>query len=78
MNKITNGPKTTRYLRVVEREIGFNEAHFYRLYIDGEAKVFEEETPQPTGIAAVNQMPSITGADISLLEDAIIRGQGNE
>ena len=62
----------------VEREIGFNEAHFYRLYIDGEAKVFEEETPQPTGIAAVNQMPSITGADISLLEDAIIRGQGNE
>lgn len=62
----------------VEREIGFDEAHFYRLIIDGEEKVFENETPQPSGMTAINQMPSITGADLTLLEDAIARSQGGE
>ena len=28
----------------VEREIGLDEAHFYRLIIDGEEKYFEDET----------------------------------
>ena len=53
----------------VEREIGFDEAHFYRLIIDGEEKAFEE--PQTYTLEDLMQMPSITGEDLSSLEEAI-------
>lgn len=54
----------------VEREIGFNDAHFYRLVIDGEEQYFEEE---PAAIRAVKEliaMPSITGEHVTSLQAA--------
>ena len=48
----------------VEREIGFNDAHFYRLVIDGEEKYFEDKDPSQNKLPDVTAMPSITGEGI--------------
>lgn len=48
----------------VEREIGFDEAHFYRLVIDGEEMYFEDDSSK-TNLTDVTAMPSITGETIT-------------
>lgn len=48
----------------VEREIGFDEAHFYRLVIDGEEMYFEDDSSN-TNLTDVTAMPSITGETIT-------------
>ena len=59
----------------VEREIGFNDAHFYRLIIDGEEKYFEEEDSSQNKLPDVTSMPSITGEDITVLQEKIKESQ---
>lgn len=57
---------------VVEREVSFSEAHFYRLVIDGEEKVFENtEDTANKGLPSAAWQPSITGENISTLQEKI-------
>ena len=59
----------------VEREIGLNDAHFYRLIIDGEEKYFEDESSSKSTLTQVTEMPSITGEDITVLQEKIKESQ---
>lgn len=63
----------------VEREVGFDEAHFYRLVIDGEEMVFDDENKLPgSSFEALTQMPSITGEDITTFQQIINETQNGE
>ena len=58
--------KNGQTVATVDREIGFDEAHFYRLYIDGEEKHFGKE-PEETS-ETFSSLPYVSGEDITSMK----------
>lgn len=59
--------KNGQTVATVDREIGLDEAHFYRLIIDGEEKVFEDETPAAQ-TEIVTLLPPLDSDTAALME----------
>ncbi len=57
----------------VEREIGLNEAHFYRLVIDGKEMYFQDENTIGYGLEPATGIPSINGEGIHTLQAKLLK-----